>query len=313
MTVMLLQACASRPVSPLLTHWPAELPLRAEAADTPFIEQGDQECGPATLAMVMRHAGLQADVATLKPQVFLPGRQGSLQLEMPAAARRAGLAAYLLPPRLEALLQEVARGHPVIVFQNLGLEALPVWHYAVLMGYERQAQDLVLRLHSGPQADQKMGLELFERSWARGGHWAMVALPTDRLPASLAADEVAAALIRLERLHPSQAARGYRTALSSWPTHRLLLAGLGSTAHASGDLQAAEQAFARLVREHPDFPEGWHNLAQTRLDRGRVAAAHEAARRAVALGGAARERHLALLARIEARRSTVQSGRPRRP
>jgi hypothetical protein len=294
--LLLLQGCATRAAQDLRAHWPAGLPDRAAVAGTPFIEQGEQECGPAALAMVMMQAGVPADVAALKPQVYLPGRQGSLQVELPAAARRAGLAAYLLPPRLDALLQELSAGHPVLVFQNLGLSMLPVWHYAVLTGYERDRQ--ALRLHSGPKADDSIGFDTFERTWARGGHWAMVVLDAGQLPVSVGADEVAASLSRLERLHPAQARRGYAAALQRWPAHAVLLSGAGNTAHAAGELQAAEQAFAQLVREHPALSDGWHNLAQTRLDLGWLPQARDAASRAVQLGGGRKALHEALLARI---------------
>lgn len=294
---LLLQGCATHSTQALQSHWPPELPERAEVQGTPFIEQGEQECGPASLAMVMRHAGVAADVATLKPQVYLPGRQGSLQLELPAAARRAGLAAYKLPPRIDALLLELSRGHPVLIFQNLGLSWLPVWHYAVLTGYDRERQQL--RLHSGPKADDTLSMDTFERTWARGDRWAMVVLDASQLPASVEAKEIAAALSRLERLHPAQARRGYAAALQRWPAHAVLLSGAGSTAHAAGDMQAAEQAFERLVREHPTLADGWHNLAQTRLDLGRLALARDAARQATQRGGPRQELYESLLARIE--------------
>ena len=42
------------------------------------------------MAGVLGASGVDIDPVTLTPQVFLPGRQGSLQIELLAATRRAG-------------------------------------------------------------------------------------------------------------------------------------------------------------------------------------------------------------------------------
>ena len=94
---LLLAGCASTPpqVSALESNWPAHLPPRVDlAARTPFIAQDDYECGPAALAMLLQSNGKRTTIESLKPQVFLPGRQGSLQTEMLVATRRQGLPAY---------------------------------------------------------------------------------------------------------------------------------------------------------------------------------------------------------------------------
>jgi hypothetical protein len=36
-------------------------------------------------------------------------------------------------------LREVAAGNPVLVLQNLSFAWAPVWHYAVVMGYDADA------------------------------------------------------------------------------------------------------------------------------------------------------------------------------
>ncbi len=65
---------------------------------------------------------------------------------MIGAARRHGRVAYVISSP-EELLVEVAAGNPVIVLQNLGLSWVPVWHYAVVIGYDGDAD--MVTLHSG--------------------------------------------------------------------------------------------------------------------------------------------------------------------
>src|SRR5690606_33493011 len=149
---------------------------------TPYFEQADFQCGPASLAMALGAAGIDVSPEALVGRVFVPGRQGSLQVEMIAAARRQGAVAVRIPGRLDALLQELAAGHPVVVLQNLSLPISPVWHYAVAIGYDLGREELLLR--SGPMRRQRLALSTFELTWARGGHWAFVALAPGRLPAT---------------------------------------------------------------------------------------------------------------------------------
>jgi hypothetical protein len=176
------------------------LPVRVMLAEVPFFAQDAYQCGPAALAMVAQHAGIALRPEELTSQVYVPGRQGAFPVEMLAAARRQALLAYPLRPRLEDLLREVASGNPVLVFQNLSLPVYPVWHYAVVIGYDRERNTVTL--HSGVTERLQMSLFTFERTWSRGGQWAMVALPPSRLPATAQPDSFMVAAAALERGQP---------------------------------------------------------------------------------------------------------------
>jgi tetratricopeptide (TPR) repeat protein len=215
--------------------------------------------------------------------VYLPEREGSLQTEMLAAARRQERIAYRLAPRLEDLLQEVAAGTPVVVLQNLAFAFIPRWHYAVVVGYDRTTEEIVLR--SGTTRRLVMSLSNFERTWARSDHWAMVAVPPERLPATAAEDTYVAAAVALERVSANAAQRAYAAALSRWPRNFVARIGSGNLAYAMKNFVAAEAAYRQATRDHPEAADAWNNLAQTLLEVGRKDEALDAAQRAVALGG----------------------------
>ena len=258
---------------------PAGLPPQAELTAVPFFAQTRWHCGPAALAMVLGHAGLPQSPDALARDVFLPARGGTLQIEMLSGARRHDAFAVALSGRLEDLLQELAAGHPVVVLQNLGLSIAPLWHYAVLVGYDLARSEVILR--SGEVEREVLGLSTFELTWARSGYWAFVALPPGRLPVT--ADEVAvmSAAIAFERAAPpASAARVYASVLQRWPDNLNAAIGLGNSRHAAGDLRGAAQAFEAAALRH-DSAAAWNNLAQTRLALGDRAAARQAARRAV--------------------------------
>lgn len=202
---------------------------------------------------------------------------------MLAAARRHQLVAYSLAPHLADLLHEIAAGNPVLVLQNLGLDWVPQWHYAVAIGYDLEARQIVLR--SGVTRRLAMSLDTFEHTWARSGHWAMLAVAPERLPATAVETAHVAALAALERVAPAEARRGYETALGRWPASAAARIGLGNASYALRDLAAAQAAYRQATLAHPDSADAWNNLAQTLHELGSRDEALAAARRAVALGG----------------------------
>jgi len=279
-----LAGCATPQLQALVARDSTGLPQRVELDGVPFHAQADFQCGPAALAMVLGASGKPIEPETLRPQVYLPGRQGSLQVEMLAAVRRNGFVAIELKPSLSDLLAEIAAGNPVVVLQNLALDWYPVWHYAVAIGYDMDANSITLR--SGSERRNEMPLDAFDRTWRRSGYWAMLALAPRKMPASVAAADYLNAVAKLERAGSFDSAQAaYEKALERWPANLTALIGLGNTAYRFGDFEAAEQAFRRATLAHPLSAAAHNNLAQTLIELDRHDEALAEARVAVGLGG----------------------------
>jgi tetratricopeptide (TPR) repeat protein len=262
----------------------AALPPAALIDDLPFFAQDDYQCGPAALATMLLHSGIERSPEDLVPLVYVPGRKGSFQIEMSATARQAGLLVYTLQPSLEALLQEVAAGHPVLVLQNLALDWLPRWHFAVVKGYDLQRRELLL--NSGRIENYRVKLQVFERTWARAGHWAQVLLPPAQLPATASPQPLFQALAALQEVGQTEsAAQAYDSALQRWPDDSSLLLGAGNLHYSLGNSDQARAAFLRVTRLQPDSAPAHNNLAVLLLEQGEADAALPHAERAVALGG----------------------------
>lgn len=259
------------------------LPRRAEVAQVPFYPQEEYYCGPASLAMVLAWSGLPVTPDALVSQVYTPGREGSLGTDVLAAARRHGRLAVPVG-RLGDLLAELAAGHPVLVFQNLGLGWYPQWHFAVAVGYDLDAAEITL--HSGRDPRRVTPLATFERTWARGEHWALVVLPPGTLPTTAGERTVMHAAVGLERAgRLAEAATAYAAIARQWPQSHGPLVGLGNARYALGDHAGAEAAFRDAIRRRPEDPAAWNNLAHALAKQGRHAEAVEAARHALGLGG----------------------------
>jgi Peptidase_C39 like family/Tetratricopeptide repeat len=263
---------------------PAELPASAELTQVPFFAQEKYQCGPAALAMALNAAGVNVTPEALVDQVYIPARKGSLQIEMLVSARRHGLVSYELAPQLTDTLREIAAGTPVIVLENYGFRIFPIWHYAVLIGYDLD-QSQVIR-HSGIHERQTMPIGVFEYLWKDEGRWAMVAVPPDRVPVTASEVRYAEAVVALEKIgQVKNAHTAYNALLKRWPTNLAGQMGRGNTAYALKDVADAESAFRQATRDHPDAAAAFNNLAQVLAERGQLQDALAAAEHAVSLGG----------------------------
>lgn len=301
---LLLGGCAT-PQTDRIRATASALPQPVELTDVPFFPQEEYQCGPAALATVLDAAGAYVTPDDLTPEVYLPKRKGSLQLELIGAARRQNRIPYVLRPELESVFAEVDSGNPVLVLQNLSFWWYPEWHYAVVVGFDLAGDRIVLR--SGREKRHVIPLEIFERTWRRSHYWAMVAMPPDRLP--FTAEEIpylqsVAALERLSRWETTQTA--YATALTRWPKSLVARMGLGNSRYALGDVQGAEQAFRQATRDHPDAAVAFNNLAQMLAEENRWPEALAAAQRAVELGGPQAQTFRETLKQIEAQRENQQ-------
>lgn len=172
----MLFGCATPPQTQnLLSNPPQHLPASANINNLPFYPQQAYYCGPTTLAEIFEFNGIKLSPEEIAPQLFIPGRKGSLQLEMVAAIRQQGLLAYSERSHLEQLITLVNLNIPIIVLQNLGLDWYPLWHYAVVKGYDLNTQEIIL--HSADTANRRVDLALFERTWQRANFWSVIALP----------------------------------------------------------------------------------------------------------------------------------------
>ncbi len=277
-----LAACAA-PQTLSLIKDPGGLPPRAEVAEVPFFPQEDLYCGPAALATVLAWTGRPVTQEEMAKQVYTPGREGTLRSDILGGARRNGSLAVPVTT-LPNLLAEIAAGNPVLVFQNLALDWVPQWHFAVAVGYDLEAREIVLR--SGTKARRVTLLDTFEHTWERGEYWAMVVLPPDRLPASAREAEVLRGALGLERAGQlSPAATAYESVLGRWPNSLGALMGLGNLRYAAKDLSGAEAAFRRAIGTNPEAPAPWNNLAYVLAGQGRDQEALAAAREAIKLAG----------------------------
>ncbi|MDH3979157.1 MAG: PA2778 family cysteine peptidase [Gammaproteobacteria bacterium] len=264
LAAMLTGCTTARQSHTLLSTASGDLPLHTELAATPFFPQARYQCGPAALATVLGAQGLAVTPESLIDAVYIPALQGSLPEEISATARRHGRLAYPLQPSLHDLLGEIAAGHPVLVFQNLGLRWLPKWHFAVVIGYDLESGELVLR--SGTTPRWRSSLATFEKTWARAGYWALVILPPGEVPASAQITRYLQAAHDLESGGNTVAAQAaLQASVQRWPNDSLAWLAYGNNRYHDTDYTTAVTAFSHATNIAPDQAQGWNNLAYALL------------------------------------------------
>lgn len=257
----LLSGCSHTPQTQLLQQNPVPPPA-TELTEVPFFPQTEYQCGPAALATVMQYRSVDVHPDDLVEQVYIPEKKGSLQIEMVAATRKQGLLAYPVEPNLSALLNQVTVGHPVLVMQNLGYNWLPYWHYAVVIGFDVEQNELVLR--SGETERWRTTFATFERTWARSGYWGMVVVPPDVLPADPVAARWMSAAHDLEQTGQTAAAKtAYQTALKQWPDSAVAGIALANLYYHQQQFDDADAVYAALLERQPRQAMLWNNRAYT--------------------------------------------------
>ena len=259
-----------------------ELPARAEITSVPFFPQEQYYCGPAALATALAWSGLPVVPDDLVAQLYTPEREGTFAADMVSAARRNGRLAVEINA-LDAVLRELAAGHPVVVFQNLSLAIFPQWHFAVAVGYDLNERQIILR--SGTHQRLLVPLDAFENTWRRANYWALVVLPPDRSPAAADMADWLDAAAGLERAARPEAQLAYETLLTRWPDNRAAQIGRANALYASGRFANAEQAYRTVLAGDPLMAEAWNNLAYALHRQGKRDEAVRAAMRAVSIAG----------------------------
>jgi hypothetical protein len=173
------------------------LPERVELSGTFYRGEANQS-GPQVLASLLAQQGIMITPGLLEKPLHLPGAEDRLQQNLQSLAREYGMVVYPLDSNLPALLTQVAAGYPVMVRFSEGSAFWAEPRYAILSGYDRKKQKVLLR--AGLNRRELMSFGSFESAFEKSGGWAVLIQRPAQIPAAVdpqrwlkAADELAQA------------------------------------------------------------------------------------------------------------------------
>lgn len=233
-----------------------------------FFPQTGFQCGPAALATLLTHRGVEVNPDQLSDQVYLPKGYGSLQIELLAALRRYQTIPYLVDG-FDDLKIQVSNGNPVLVLQRVRNWWVPAWHYAVVVGFDDVQRQVILR--SGTEKRRIVSYRHFSNTWQKGNQWGFVALTPGALPATPDAGRYLDAVINAEsHLTTDQSIAAYRAAVARWPENTAALFGLGNMQYRDGQQGAAELSWQKILQRQINHAGAANNLAELFAEKGDI-------------------------------------------
>ncbi|EJM30962.1 hypothetical protein [Pseudomonas sp. GM25] len=158
------------------------LPERVELSGT-FYRGEAYQSGPQVLASLLSQQGIVITPGLLEKPLHLPGAEDKLQQNLQSLAREYGMVVYPLDSNLPALLTQVAAGYPVMVRFSEGSAFWAEPRYAILSGYDRLKQKVLLR--AGMNRRELMSFGSFESALEKSGGWAVLIQKPTQIPAAV--------------------------------------------------------------------------------------------------------------------------------
>ena len=202
-----LAGCAGS-VSPQIKRLPERVELSGR-----FYKGVANQSGPQVLASMLSQQGIVITPGLLDKPLHLPGGEAQLQQNMQNLAREYGMMVYPLDSNLPALLTQVAAGYPVMVRFTEGSALWAEPRYAILSGYNRQKQTVLLR--AGMDQRLLMSFGSFESAFKDAGGWAVLIQSPTQIPANVDQQRWLRAASDLAQAGQEQAATRARKALNA--------------------------------------------------------------------------------------------------
>lgn len=273
--MFLISGCVSAPQTKALLDKQEQFAPAIELYDVAFFPQKQYQCGPAALATVLNYQNINVLPEALTAKVYVPERKGSFQLEMQATVRQYGLIPYIIEPNIQTLIKEVETGNPVLVLQNVGFDRYPIWHFAVVVGYDLQKSQVILR--SGKTKRWQTSLANFEQTWKRANYWGLVVSLPSKPSITTAVNKWLRFALDLQMVGQKEAAKeAYIAATQKWPNQLQGYLSLANLYYLQKDYANALQTMKIVNDSVEKSAEYWNNYAYILLKNHCINAASQA-------------------------------------
>jgi ABC-type bacteriocin/lantibiotic exporter with double-glycine peptidase domain len=168
----------------------AALALRAVPPDTPgvwldvpFIQQTEDGCGSAAIAMLLQYWGAHGtpitsgsdDAAAIQKQLYSRKAHGIFASDMERYLKQTGFRAFALRGAWGDLREHLAEGRPLIISLQPGGASRPL-HYVVVTGMDWAREAVFV---NDPARGKLLRIERaeFDKEWLAARNWMLLAVP----------------------------------------------------------------------------------------------------------------------------------------
>ncbi len=141
----------------------------------PFYPQKEHQCGPSSLAEVLNYYGAKTDAAAIARAIYSRTARGTLDMDMPIYAVRAGFRARQYRGTVQDIRKEIAGGRPLVVFVDYGFWVYQRGHFMVVVGYDKDG----VIVHTEDTPFKHVDWRSFLGTWKKTGYWTLLITPKE--------------------------------------------------------------------------------------------------------------------------------------
>lgn len=145
----------------------------ATIGEVPFFPQSRYQCGPASLAGVLKFYGDEIHPEEIADVIYRGDIRGTVSLDLALYPRQRGFASRWYNGSAEDLKRNVDRGAPLVVMVDRGLSRIRAHHFMVVTGYDSEG----VIVNSGKSRGKVVPWGLFLRQWQRTQNWTLLITP----------------------------------------------------------------------------------------------------------------------------------------
>lgn len=139
----------------------------------PFFPQESYQCGPASLAGVLKYWGVEVSPEGIADEIYSSSARGTLDMDMVFYAEDKGLKASRYRGSIEDIRENIDSGRPVIVMVDYGFWAYQQNHFMVIAGYNESG----VVANTGKDRLKLIPFDKFLKSWEKTDFWSLLITP----------------------------------------------------------------------------------------------------------------------------------------
>ncbi|MBI2094612.1 MAG: C39 family peptidase [Candidatus Omnitrophica bacterium] len=237
----------------------------------PPVAQSAYQCGPASLASVIRYWGEEVSAGEITKALYRPGARGILNFELARYARERGFWTETREPDEGELKTWVRKKIPPIVMLHTGFLWFEKYHIVVLKGFSDGSW--VFYANTGEAETRAIDYAEFGKKWRAAGRWCLLICPAGRVDWPLDAGESARLGFLLEEQGDLDRAEDrYRKSLEGGLNDAVLF-NLANIHLKKKRFEEAKKIYTGLLGRKPGWSEAGNNLAWVYLEEGNPSAA----------------------------------------